>query len=259
MIPPIILTAFGTSSTARTTYNLIESGVKDQFPTHDIYWGFTSGVLQKKIKEKTGETINHPLEIIEELRKENHRRIIVQSLHLFSGSDFHTLFQTLRKNHDICTVGNPILTSPDDYLALMTMLAPIVKKEADQAILVVGHGTSHPTWPVYTALEHLLQTCFGSRLFVGTVEHYPDTRGLEKKIKDRGFQKVYMIPLFLVTGLHYRRDMMGDGIDSWKTRLEKEGLEVRCLDKGLGELPGFSDLICSHIRCALDCPQWSEV
>lgn len=259
MTPPIILTAFGTSSTARTTYNLIEAEVKDQFPAHEIHWGFTSGVLQKKIKEKTGETISHPVEIIEQLRNENHRRIIVQSLHLFSGSEFHTLCQALRKHNDICTMGSPILTSPDDYLALMTMLAPIVTKETDQAILVVGHGTSHPTWPVYTALEHMLQTCFGPRLFVGTVEHYPYTRGLEKKIKDGGFQKVYMIPLFLVAGLHYRRDMVGDGIDSWKTRLQQEGLEVRCLDKGVGQLSGFGDLLCSHIRCAMDCPQWSGV
>lgn len=259
MNPPIILTAFGTSSTARTTYSIIESEVKNQFPAHDVYWGYTSGVLQKKIKEQTGEIINHPREIVEQLSKEHHRRIIVQSLHLFSGSDFHTLYRALRKHDDICTIGNPLLTRPDDYLALMTILSPFIKKETDQAILVVGHGTSHPTWPVYTALEHMLQTCFGPHLFVGTVEHYPDTKGLEKKIKDSGYRKVYMIPLFLVAGLHYRRDMVGDGSDSWKTRLEQVGLEVLCLDKGLGQLPGFGDLICSHIRSAMDCPRWPEV
>lgn len=259
MIPPIILTAFGTSSTARTTYDLIESEVKDQFPTHEIHWGFTSKILQKKIKKETGETIHQPLEIVDRLRQKNHRRVIVQSLHLFSGSEFQALCQTLQKHNDICTVGDPILTNPDDYLALMTMLAPIIEKDADQAILVVGHGTSHPIWPVYSALEHLLQTCFGPRLFVGTVEKYPDTYGLEKTIKTRGYKKVFMIPLFLIAGLHYRRDMMGNGVDSWKTRLEKEGLQVDCLNQGLAQIPGFSDLLCSHIRNAMDCPQWPEL
>jgi sirohydrochlorin cobaltochelatase len=259
MIPPIVLTAFGTSSTAKSTYNVIESKVQDQFPAHDIHWGFTSRILHKKIQKETEVTIRHPLEIVEKLRHENHRRIIVQSLHLFGGSEFHTLCRSLRKHNETCTIGNPLFTSPDDYLALMSILAPIVEKQEDQAILVVGHGTSHPIWPVYTALEHMLQSFFGPRLFVGTVEHYPDTQGIEKTIRNRGYKKVYMVPLFLIAGLHYRRDMIGDGAHSWKTRLETEGLEVDCLEKGLGQIAGLGNLICSHIRDAMDCPQWTEV
>ena len=56
----------------------------------------------------------------------------------------------------------------------------------------------------------------------------------------------------IVCGDHANNDMAGDDEDSWKSTFEKEGFEVICNMKGLGELKGIRDLIVQHCQDAID-------
>lgn len=249
---PIILTAFGTASSSRTTYAAIEDSVSSNFPSHPIYWGYTSGILREKLKRERNIQIHSPEELVEQLGASGCDRVVVQSLHLFAGSEFHKLKEKISRLSSItCSLGSPLLDSAEDCDQLGSLLAPFITTRENQAILVVAHGTSHPVWPVYLALEKRLQSRFGSRLFLGTIEHLPKTDNLEEEIAAVGYESVLMIPLFLTTGRHFRLDMMGKEEHSWKSRLERCGLEVEALDKGLGLLPGFGRLLADHIRKAL--------
>ena len=43
-------------------------------------------------------------------------------------------------------------------------------------------------------------------------------------------------------------DLAGPEEDSWKCRLEREGYAVRCVLRGMGELPGIQAMYVHHAR-----------
>ncbi|MBR6970567.1 MAG: sirohydrochlorin cobaltochelatase [Firmicutes bacterium] len=56
----------------------------------------------------------------------------------------------------------------------------------------------------------------------------------------------------IVCGDHANNDMAGDEEDSWKSVFEKEGFEVECVMKGLGELKPIRDLIVEHLTESIE-------
>ena len=251
---PIILTAFSTTPAAERAQKLIETGVKKKFPGHEIFWGYNSRSVTLALRNNSSSSsdIRHTREILIRLAGEGRGRAIVQSLHLLPGQEFHCLHKEVREVAGIdCLMGMPLLSSPRDYQALLDSLTPLIERDPRQAVLLVGHGSRHPVWPAYLALETLLQRRFGARAYIGVIEHYPDTHDVEQRIAEAGFTRVLMIPLFLVTGIHYQRDMMGPGQHSWLTRLQSRGLEVESFPDGLGLLPGIDELVVRHIEEAI--------
>lgn len=249
MRTPIILTAFGTSPAARATCQHIETAVKKQFPDHNIYWGYNARTVAHELRKNSDTDIRRPIDLLRDLAEDGCPSAIVQSLHLVPGQEFHCLHREVRQIDTIhCRLGLPLLSSPPDYATILDLLGPLILRHPQRAVLLVGHGTRHPVWPVYLALENLLQRRFGPRVFMGVVEHYPDTTGVEERIIAAGYREVLMIPFFLVAGMHYRRDMMGDGEHSWRSRLLHRGLQVEPINEGIGLLPGIGDLVVGHIK-----------
>jgi len=244
---PIILTAFNTSESSTAVCRHIEATVREHFPDRPVFWGY-NGRTVNRARKHGDEALQLPDEILHSLAKAGHRYAIVQSLHLLPGFEFHQLHQEVRQVTEIsCRLGMPLFSSPEDYQTLCDMLTPIIIADPEQAVLLVGHGTRHPIWTAYLALEHLLRQRFGSRMFVGVVEHYPETARQEQRLVLAGFRKVLLIPFFLTTGLHVERDMFGSGEHSLKTRLERCGLEVAIHREGIGMLPGIGELVVQHI------------
>ncbi|WP_136808645.1 sirohydrochlorin cobaltochelatase [Desulfosediminicola flagellatus] len=251
MHTPLILTAFGTTSAARASYNHIEKTIRTRYPTRDIYWGYSSRVVARELKRSKDLVIQHPAEILKDLVNAGHKEATIQSLHLLPGHEFHSLHMEVRNISAIrCRMGLPLLASEHDYISIIEMLSPLITKCTDHAVVVVGHGTRHPVWPAYLALENLLQKRFGSRVMTGVVEHFPSSDHVVETICSAGYTKVLLIPFFLVAGLHYRRDMIGENEQSWKSRLEAKGLEVESLEEGIGMLDGIGDLVIRHIEDA---------
>ncbi len=178
----------------------------------------------------------HPEQVLEQLTDQGTGRAIIQSLHLFAGNEFHNLLQVANKSRIACAIGRPLLSSPHDYDQLVEILRPVISERPDKAILVLGHGTDHPVWTAYYCLEKILRKKYGERIFVGVVEKYPDTSNLVDEIASHGFSEVCIIPLFLVAGMHYRRDIMGDSASSWQSRLQSKNIEVEAINYGLGSI-----------------------
>jgi len=189
----------------------------------------------------------HPEQVLQQLTARGLTKAVVQSLHLFAGTEFHNLVQLARNSQVECAIGKPILTGPEDYDEVGEMLRPIITNRTEKAIAVIGHGTAHPCWTAYYTLEKILRKKFGGRIFVGVVEKYPDTTKLIDEIADRGFKEVCLIPFFLVAGMHYRRDIVGDSPSSWLSRLQSKKIAVETIDHGLGMYPGFEKIILRHI------------
>ena len=56
----------------------------------------------------------------------------------------------------------------------------------------------------------------------------------------------------VVAGDHANNDMAGDEEDSWKTAFTKDGYEVVCLLRGLGENEAIRQIYVDHAQAAID-------
>ena len=253
MTTPIILTAFGTTSSARKSYEKIETALRLQLPDHPIYWSYSSRMVTAQLKKEQQISVKTVPQLLEEFIKEGHDKTIVQSLHLFPGYEFHKLCRDVSASPMRCGIGEPLLTMPCDYQQLSTLLQPIIghHQNPDTAILIMGHGTDHPIWTAYSALQQHLRTEFGESIFVGVVEKFPNCDHLIDDIIKQGYKHVFMVPLFLVAGLHYNRDMMGSDT-SWKTRFLQHNISVDSFPHGIGMLPGIENIIHNHLRIAAE-------
>lgn len=245
---PIIMSAFGTTSKAIATYTLLDECVRKDFPQSEIIWAYSSKAVHRELQDRKQSTILRPEEVLLQLAERGISKAIVQSLHLFPGTEFHSLIKIVRRSQLNCAVGMPLLTNPADYDQIGEILRPIISERPDKAILVLGHGTNHPTWTAYYCLEKILRKKFGGRVYVGVVEKYPDTSSLVDDIANQGFSEVCIIPLFLVAGMHFKRDIISDSNTSWKSRLESRKLKVESIDYGLGHYSGIDNIITRHIK-----------
>ncbi len=250
---PIIMSAFGTTSKAIATYSRLGSRIEDHFPQAEIIWAYSSKKITRELHHRQESAVLHPEAVLQKLAAQGISRVIVQSLHLFPGTEFHSLMQSAAKSGLECALGMPLLTTPQDYDQIGEILRPIITARPDKAILVLGHGTDHPIWTAYYALEKILRLKFGARIYVGVVEKAPDTAQLVDEIEACGFTEVCIIPLFLVAGMHYRRDIISDSPSSWQSRLQKKGIKVEAIDHGLGMYEGLEKIIIRHIMEAAQC------
>ncbi len=149
-------------------------------------------------------------------------------------------------------VGTPLLYSPADVEKTVKIMAAQFPKErkADEAIVLMGHGTPHAANIYYPALQYY----FGKmdpNVFVGTVEGSPTLDDVLAGLKQRGIKKAYLLPLMSVAGDHARDDMAGDEDDSWKSVLTKAGITCVPVLKGTAEYDAIADLWLDHLRIAM--------
>lgn len=245
--PPIIISAFGTTTKAVATYSQLETSLRNRFPNREMIWAYSSKQIARKLQRQSNPASLCPEAVLRQLEERGVTHATIQSLHLFPGTEFHSLVQDARRSKIVCAIGMPLLTAPTDYQQLCEILRTVISERPQKAILVLGHGTDHPAWTAYYSLEKILRSTFGERIYVGVVEKYPDSSRLVDEIADHGYKQVCIIPFFLVAGMHYRRDIISDSPSSWLSRLQARSLEVESIDYGLGLYPGFEDIVIRHI------------
>ena len=134
----------------------------------------------------------------------------------------------------------------EDQTKIIKAVAENLPVEKDEALILMGHGTEHFANSIYAALDYQFKDMGYPNIFVGTVEGYPGLENVKKLLKKTGLKNT-MAPFMIVAGDHATNDLAGDEEDSWKSLLEAEGYEVRCILKGLGEYPQVRSLLAEHI------------
>jgi sirohydrochlorin cobaltochelatase len=251
MRPPIVLTAFGTTSKALETYDFIDKIIKEEFPGFEIHWAFSSRMVRDRLKQNHKLEMKHPHEILQKLAAKGHVWAVVQSLHLLGGHEFYRLLEEVRPLEIRTSIGLPLLSSYEDYQNLARALGSDGVSGEEEALVLVGHGTDHPSWSTYPALENILREVHGHRVFVGVVEGFPSQEQVLRAISRAGVSRVRLIPLMLVAGVHFWEDLC-EGEDSWRAAFEEAGLEVQVDPRGLGANKGVIQIFVDHIREALD-------
>ena len=73
-----------------------------------------------------------------------------------------------------------------------------------------------------------------------------DTDYVLNHLKVSGYHEVVLHPLLFVAGEHAKKDIAGPSSDSWKSILEKNGFQVSCVLKGLGEYESIRSIYIKH-------------
>jgi sirohydrochlorin cobaltochelatase len=206
---------------------------------------------------KEGKHLVTPAEALGKMMRENFTQVAVQSLHTIPGEEFHGLVENVRrfagmhKGIKKVLVGYPLMATSDDVQRVAEAFLKIIPPErrATEAVVFMGHGTHHPANVYYAALNYHVQK-LDPNIFVGTVEGWPEIDDIKADLKERGIKRVYLMPFMSVAGDHARNDMAGPEPDSWKSILEKEGIQCVTVLKGTAEFQEFVDIWVDHLKSA---------
>ena len=255
----ILLVAFGTTvPEAQISFENIERSVKKAFPGIPVRWGYTSRTIIRKMGEK-GIQLATPEEALSSMMRENFTHVAVQSLHVMPGAEFHGLvknvqrFAGMSKGLKKVIVGDPLMTTSEDVQRVAENFFRIIPPERGKtdAVVFMGHGTHHPANVYYAALNYHVQK-LDPNVFVGTVEGWPEIDSITSDLKNNRIEKAYLMPFMTVAGDHARNDMAGPEENSWKSILEKEGINCVVVLKGTAEFQEFVDIWVDHLRAAFE-------
>ena len=254
----ILLVAFGTSeASAKVSFENIEAKVKKVFPGVDVFWAYTSHIIRHKLA-KQGEVILSPAQALAKMMDEGYTHVAVQSLHTIPGEEYHELtmtvnaFKRLPGGFDRLLLGFPMLGAQDSVAkAVDAVIATLPKaRKANEAVVLMGHGTHHPGNIYYSAMNWQLQQK-DPNIIMGTVEGYPDLGDVIDWLKEKKIGKVWLIPFMSVAGDHAKNDMAGDEEDSWKSQLTKVGFSCQTVLKGTAEYDAFADIWIGQLSKAM--------
>ena len=252
----ILVVSFGTSYSEplKNSIENVENKIRNQFKDYDVHRAFTSHMIIKKLEIVHGLIVEKPEELLERLYIEGYEEVIIQPLHIIPGEEFSYIKNIevyFKDKFKSIKVGRPIFYYqgieglPEDYSLFIKSIKGII--EGEEAVVMMGHGTVHPSNAVYGALQSVLNDEGYKNVFVGTVRGYPNFTSVLNKIKKRGIKKVLLMPLMLVAGNHAINDMTSEKDNSWKSMLEAEGIEVKLWTKGLGEVDEFAQLYIDRV------------
>ena len=253
----ILLVAFGSSQPgAQVSFDNIENTAKVAYPDIPIRWAYTSHIIRKKLA-KQGKLLDSPEVALAKMQDEGFTHVAVQSLHTIGGAEYHDLRRTVGAfkamgGFQRILLGYPLLANQQDMeLAVAAIMQTLPKhRQKDDAVVLMGHGTHHPSNAFYAALMWQLQLK-DPNVFVGTVEGYPEADDIREILVQKKIKKAYLMPFMSVAGDHAKNDMAGDEDDSWKSIFTKAGIQCVPILKGTAEYQDFVDIWVGHIRVPL--------
>lgn len=252
----ILLVSFGTSylESKQKTIDQIYTEVIETFPEYQVYQAWTSKMILSLLKSRDNLYIPSVEEAMAEITADHIDKLIVQPTHFINGLEHEAMARTVLEHaqpHLQVRFGSPLLTTTEDQRDVLNcLLSEYSMLSQEEALVLMGHGTSHHANSVYAALDYMLKDMEHPNVFMGTVEAYPDLNTLIRQVKKTSAKRVHLCPFMLSAGDHANHDMAGEQGDSWKSLFEAAGYEVICHLKGLGEYKSIRNIYLEHLKKA---------
>lgn len=248
----LLAVSFGTSvsRTREKTIDAIERDLQQAFPKYRLYRAWTSKIIVKKLRERDNVRIDTVTEAVKRMLAEGITELLVQPTHVLGGVENDKMTEEVlafEKYFEKAAFGAPLLASGEDMRrAVRAVMEEYGIFEKEEALVFMGHGTSHDANAVYAALNDMFKEMGFPNVFMGTVEAHPSLERLLSQVRSYGARRVTLAPFMVVAGDHARNDMSGENKDSWRSRFEEAGFEVNCVLKGLGEYEGIRRMYVEH-------------
>lgn len=249
----ILAVSFGTSfnETREKTIDRIEDDIRGAYPDCTLYRAWTSKMILRKIQKRDNLHICNVQEAMEQMLQDGITDLTVQPTHVINGLENDRMKEDVlyyKDRFDRISFGAPLLSSEQDNReAIEALMAEWTSLPENEALVLMGHGTSHYANAIYAALDYMFKDLGYPNVFLGTVEAYPSMESLLKQIHAFQPKKVHLAPFMIVAGDHAQNDMAGDDPDSWYFQFVRAGFPVECHLKGLGEYEGIRRIFLRHI------------
>lgn len=260
----ILMVSFGTThiDTRKKTIEVLEEDVREKFGTeYEIYRAWTSGIIRKRVLLKEGLEIRSVLEELEYILNDGIEELIVVPSHIINGVENDMMIESILPYKDSfkkISFTTPLLTDDEDYknvvrvfeeeiLADIENISGIDVGKEDNALILMGHGSSHYSNAAYPAMDYRFKQMGFKNIYIASVEAYPEIDIVIDVIRDEGYKRIALLPFMMVAGEHAKNDMASDEEDSYKSLLLQEGYEVYPIIKGLAEYTGIRNLILKKI------------
>ena len=248
----ILIVSFGTSyrDAEESCITPVEDRVASVFSDYDVRRAFTSGIIIRKLAGE-GRAVQTPIDAVRTIADEGFTHLIVQPLLLMKGHEFNNKIvdplAALQNSFAGFVIGDPLMCTRDDFKQMEDIIAGRKASVGNEPVLLMGHGTDHPSNTVYQKLQTGLDK-ENRDIFIATVEGSPGLDDVVPLLHKRGIKRIHLFPLMLVAGDHARNDMAGDNEDSWRSILERLGIEAIPHIRGMGESILLQRLVIQHIR-----------
>ena len=254
----IVLAAFGSRhKNAMASLDHITERVQNAYPDFQIRVAYTSKTIRGHMK-RAGEEVDSVPDALDKLLEEGVTHVVIQSLHLIPGTEFHELLglandlMLKQGGFNRVEVGFPLVAGEKGVEAVADTILSIAEegKGKNDVVLFMGHGTKHDGNVYYEALHRAFQRRDPS-VHMGAMEAEPGIDAIIKRFKQDGVKKAHLLPFLFGAGWHVARDMVGDGETSWKTRLMDAGIQCEAVMKGAGEYDRLVNIWLEHLDDAL--------
>ena len=254
----MVVMSFGTTmkETRDKTINPTIAEIQKALPGVKVVTAYTSHIIIDRVKANEGLEIPTPEKALEQLKAEGYTRIALATLDVIPGMEYDyktAIYRLYRDQFKKMTFGTPLLywqgqeEQPDDVKdfaeAMSTQFPKLGKADA---VLVMAHGTPHPSNAYYSVVQDRFNGLEKGNIHVYSVEGWPSLEDVIPKLKAAKVKNVTLMPMMMVAGDHANNDMAGDEDDSHKSILEKEGFKVTPYIHGLGENPAVQKMFVAH-------------
>lgn len=244
----ILLVHFGTSRKgARRALESINKHVQEDFEGYEVREAYTSRMVIKKIYGESTKRYLTPKEALEDMKRDGFTHVVVQASHVINGIEADHLNEEIRAfqgSFEDLRTGAPLLSTTADYIRIADIF---YERYQGKNIVLVGHGTPHHAGSGYGMLQYILDRKGYKNIFVGTVEGYPGIDEVAKDLIKSKIDKVTLVPLMVVAGVHAQDDIAGD----WKDALGDRGIQTEVSMEGMGEITEIQHMIIDHIEDAI--------
>lgn len=232
----LLVTHYGSSDekTCALTIDRITGDMSAAFPFIEVREAYISPIVRKNLANR-GHEIDSPEKALLKLAVEGFDTVYVQSTTIIDGFEM----SEVRKAAKMATpwfscieVGEPLLNNPADCKKLIDILA-LYPKDADEAIIYVGHGNMLSSTATYAQLDYMMAEMGLEGYHVSTIEGYPTSQSTIRQLrKEDSVKKVTLLPLLLVCGNHTHNDIAVD----FATDISNAGLQPQTIKRGLAEV-----------------------
>ncbi|SCP99094.1 sirohydrochlorin cobaltochelatase [Anaerobium acetethylicum] len=235
----IIIAGHGTAHAESPAYrpDMLKSLISERYPDYLVIETHTSPKIISSLSA-SGTPLSTVTEILSSLESRHFEEVILLSAHLIPGltyEEFRALILPFRDRFPRFAYTLPLLSSKEDMDDMVTgILSEFSALPADTALLFMGHGSGSSGNGAYRYTSERFRSLPGCRIFLETMNSH-SLEPVMEELEIRGIRRIILAPFMMVSGVHARRDMAGDGPGSWKSILEAHGYSVSVLQKGLGD------------------------
>lgn len=263
----IVVMSFGTTfpDTRAKTIEATVNQIKAQHPGVKVVTAFTSHIIIDRVKANEGITVPTPEEALEQLKAEGYNRVALTSLDIIPGMEYNyktAVYDQYKTQFKKMTMGTPLMywmgqegQRDDVEEAMAAIKAQMPKLGKKDAVLVMAHGTPDPSNAYYAVMQDRLDSLYGGKVMIYTVEGWPSLETVMPVLEEKGVKNITLMPLMMVAGDHANNDMAGAEEDSHKSILEAKGFKVNAYVHGLGENQLVRSMFAAHADEAWDALQ----